>query len=104
MGKVERDALVGAWTHAHEEDTPGTRVYRPATQPFPPSRGRDSFTLAPDGTLVERAIGPADRSGEAAGTWTLGDDDTLTLRAGGRSSERVLHVVSVVPDRLVFRR
>jgi len=104
VGKVERDALVGAWTHAHEEDTPDTRVYRPATHPFPPSRGRDSFTLQPDGTLVERAIGPTDRPAAAAGTWALGADDTLTLRAGGRPGERVLRVVSVVPDRLVFRR
>lgn len=104
MATVRRDALVGSWTHSHEDDTAGTRVYRPASHPFPPSRGRDSFELAADGTLLERGIGAADRPATSRGTWELTGADELILRSGARSDPRRLRVVSVAGDRLVVAR
>src|SRR5207247_2415788 len=77
VGPVTRDALYGRWTHAHEEDTSDSRVYRRPSHPFPPSRGRDSFELKPDGTMVEHAIGPTDRSVRREGTWELRLDGGL---------------------------
>lgn len=103
MGTITRDALIGRWTHSHEDDTADTRVYRPASYPFPPARGRASVELKTDGTMIDFGIGPADRPAGKDGRWELTPDGRLVLRtAGGR--ERTLHVVSVTDDRLVTRR
>lgn len=93
-----------AWVHAHEEDLPGERVYRPAGHALPPSRGRAAFTLEPDGTLVERGPGPADRPTRATGRWSLEPDGSLTLTSPGASAPRRLVVLRVEPDRLVLGR
>jgi len=37
------------WVHSHEEDSDEEMVFRPAAYEFPPSRGRRSFELKPDG-------------------------------------------------------
>jgi hypothetical protein len=88
------------WIHSHEEDTEGRMVFRPAGFDLPPSRGRTSFELRPDGVLVEGGPGPDDRPTESAGTWELGGDDRLTLRSRGREP-RTLAIESVEDDRLV---
>jgi hypothetical protein len=97
----DREALEGRWVHAYEEDTSDELVFRPASHPLPPSRGRESFELRGDGTLVERAPGPADAPVEATGTWEL-RGDKLVLR--GSRGERALRVASVRRDRLAVRR
>ena len=104
MASVSRDTLFGRWTHSHEEDTSDSRVYRRPQYPFPPSRGRVSFELKPDGTMVEQGIGPTDRPVRREGTWELRPDGGLVLRPGDGAAERVLEVVSVTADRLVVRR
>ena len=103
MSSVTRDALFGRWTHSHEEDTSDARVYRPSSHPFPPSRGRASFELKADGTMIEHAIGPTDRSARRDGTWELRPEGRVVLRPEG-APERVLDIVSVAADRLVVRR
>jgi hypothetical protein len=81
---IDRDALYGRWIHSHEEDSDGEMVFRPATHPFPPSRGRTSFDLRPDGTYIERSPGPMDVPEEYTGRWSL-EGDRLVLEAeGGR--------------------
>ena len=104
MDSITRDVLFGRWTHSHEEDTSDSRVYRRPQYPFPPSRGRVSFELKPDGTMVEQGIGPTDRSVRRDGTWELRPDGGLVLHPGDGAAERVLEVVSVTADRLVVRR
>jgi hypothetical protein len=57
----ERDTeriLRPCWVHSHEEDSDEEMVFRPAAYEFPPSRGRRSFELKPDGILAEGGIGP----------------------------------------------
>jgi hypothetical protein len=91
------------WVHSHEEDTDEEMVFRPAAYEFPPSRGRRSFELMPDGTLVEGRIGPTDRPVETRGTWEL-RDDRLVLRRDPSETPRVMRIASVDDDRLVVEK
>ncbi len=100
---VSRAALVGHWTHSHEEDEGAEQVYRPPSWEFPPARrGRRSFELAPDGALVEREPGPADRSVATSGRWELGAGGRLVLRFAGARPEEAFRVISADRDRLVL--
>jgi hypothetical protein len=78
-------------------------VFRPATFEFPPSRGRMSFELKPDGSLVEGGIGPTDRPVETQGTWEL-EDDRLVLRPDPSETPRLMKIASVDEDRLVIEK
>lgn len=74
--------VLGSWAHSHEEDHDGLQLYRPADHPFPPSRGRTTFTLLPDHRAVVGLPGPDDRGTTDDGTWTLeqrSDGDVLTV-------------------------
>jgi hypothetical protein len=102
----ERDTermLRRRWVHSHEEDTEKEMVFRPAGYEFPPSRGRSSFELKPDGSLVEGGIGPTDRPVEAQGTWEL-RSDRLVLRRDPSHTPRVMRIASVDDDRLVVEK
>ncbi len=79
-------------------------VFRPASFKFPPSRGRRSFELKPDGSLVEGGIGPTDRPVETQGTWELEDDDRLVLRPAPPATPRVMKIASVDENRLVIAK
>jgi hypothetical protein len=70
--------LLGRWVHSHEEDSGDRVVYRRPDFDFPPARGRDAFTLEPDGTALVGRPGPTDRGETAPGRWRL-RGDTLTL-------------------------
>jgi len=103
--KVNADLLHQHWVHSHEEDTDTEMVFRPAGFNFPPSRGRTSFDLKPDGGLVEGGMAPDDRRSEAQGSWKLEDDDTLAFYTGSQSApSRVARIASVGKDRLVIRK
>ena len=60
--RIPAGILCQHWVHSHEEDTETEMVFRPASHPFPRSRGRRSFELRPDGTFVEGPSG-AERLG-----------------------------------------
>lgn len=92
------------WVHAHEEDKENEMVFRPATFEFPPSRGRRSFDLRPDGSLTEGRIGPTDHPLEAQGTWELEDDDRLVLHPAHPATPRVMKIASVDENRLVIEK
>ena len=102
MSPVDSAALHGRWVHSHEEDTPEGQVFRRESFPFPPSRGRRSLELRPDGGYDGNVPGPTDRPEETGGTWKLADH-TIELHGPGGSTE-TLQVVSAEPDRLVLRR
>jgi hypothetical protein len=84
VASYREELLRGRWVHSHEEDTDDEMVFRPADQPFPPSRGRTSFELRPDGTYVETSPGPADVPEESEGSWSLEGDRLLLGSAGDR--------------------
>ena len=105
MPPIDPAHLAGQWVHSHEEDRPGQTVYRPASYPFPPSRGRGGFDLNPDGTLALFGPGPTDQTVEKPGRWTLTPGDKLTLYPHGSDQpERVLAIASLASDKLVTTR
>lgn len=95
-------ALEGGWVHAHEEDTEDELVFRPATHPLPPSRGRASLELRADGSYEERAPGAADVPELSEGRWSLHGDRLVLDAPGGKG--RTVEVASVAGDRLVLRK
>lgn len=90
------------WVHAHEEDTATTEVFRPATTPLPPARGRYAFEMFEGGRLVERPLARDDAPRDRDGTWRVGADGTIRFFEAGRAEPtRRLRVVAVTNDRLV---
>ncbi len=80
-------------------------VLRPASYNFPPSRGRASFELKPDGGLFEHGIGPTDRREQTEGRWKLEGGNSLVFYKGSKSKpHRVFLVVSSDKDRLVIKK
>jgi hypothetical protein len=94
--------LEGRWTHSHEEDGPGTLVFRPSEWNFPPSRGRRSFELRPDGSLQSGGPGPDDRTRTHDGRWRLLPGDILELAEPGKETK--WHLVKADKDKLIFER
>jgi hypothetical protein len=93
--------LFGDWLHAHEDDYDDVEVYRPASEEFPPARGREGFAIHRDGSFVKLGIAPADGTVRTAGQWEPLADDRLriTLNTGGTyqmelvsTSSREVHV------------
>ena len=101
--KIDSAALAQTWVHSHEEDGADTFVFRPSSYKFPPSRGRRSFQLRPDGGLVSSAPGPDDRSVRADGVWKLEGAGTLTLQPTGKAAT-AMEIVSADPTRLVVKK
>jgi len=103
--KSSKDLLHQHWVHSHEEDTDAEMVFRPASYPFPPSRGRRSFELKPGGSLVEVGIGPTDRRQLAAGKWRLQKGNHIAFYAQSESvPSRVMQIASLEKDRLTVRK
>ena len=103
MAGLGKDALQGHWVHSHEEDSGSEMVFRPASHPLPPSRGRTAFELRPDGSYVERSPGPVDAPKESSGEWAL-EGDQLALITKGDRPNQTWKVDSAADDRLVLRR
>jgi hypothetical protein len=100
--KIDRAALPQRWVHSHEEDTADEMVFRPASHAFPPSRGRRSFQLNPQGTAVTFGPAPDDRSVQSEGTWRLDADNKLILQTG--TVERTMPLIRVEPNKLVVKK
>jgi hypothetical protein len=98
---IARAAVVGSWTHAHEEDRPPRMVFRPSRSAFPPSRGRRTLELRADGSLREEGPGATDRPEGASGRWEWEAPGILALYRGrDRSPFQRLRVLAAAPDRL----
>ena len=97
------DCLHQRWVHSHEEDHGDEMVFRPASFPFPPSRGRRSIELGKDGTLRGARPGPTDRSEGAEGRWQIEGERLTLFSPGSQSPAQALVIVSASADRLVLR-
>ncbi|MCI0535000.1 MAG: hypothetical protein L0Z50_07215 [Verrucomicrobiales bacterium] len=102
---MPKSHLTRHWVHSHEEDTPTEMIFRPVEFKFPPSRGRASFELLADGTLIDHGIGAGDAVTETRGTWRESPDGELILSHGAtKKPARLLKIVSARRDRLVVRK
>jgi hypothetical protein len=100
---INSAVLSQTWVHSHEEDSADKMVFRPSSYRFPPSRGRKSFQLQANGTLVSSGPGPDDRTTSATGVWKLEDADRLTLQPAG-AAKTSMKILSAEPDRLVVKK
>ncbi len=103
MTEVDPSLLPRRWVHSHEEDDPGTLVFRPGSWQLPPSRGRRAIALEPDGTLAGSMPGPDDRKQPAAGHWQLLPGSVLELAPDGKAVSR-LQILDISADRLIVKR
>jgi hypothetical protein len=103
VAELHADAVVGQWVHSHEEDTSEEMVYRPSSYGFPPSRGRTSLDLRPDGTYVESSPGPVDVPVESEGTWSV-EGGRLFLEGAADRPGQAWEVAAAERDRLTLRR
>ncbi len=71
MDRINLDMLAQHWVHSHEEDTEEEMVFRPASYPFPPSRGRKSLQLEPGGRLATKRTNLVDGSVRGANAAVL---------------------------------
>jgi hypothetical protein len=102
---IDRHVLPKKWVHSHEEDTDDTMVFRPDSHVFPPSRGRRSFELRPDGTMTNYSIGPDDRPGSRSGSWDLAESNQLELRPDDpKAGATVMRMLQAAPDKLVIEK
>ena len=99
--QIEQENLLGRWVHSHEEDRAGEMVFRRPAYAFPPSRGRRSFDLAADGSLVESGPGPTDRTQQSHGNWKLQGDE---LTVSGAGSPEKFKIAAADPQTLVLRQ
>lgn len=92
QGDIRPEWLYHTWMHSYEEDTPDYRVYRTDDYDFPPSRGREGFTLTSEGDFVRYQIAPADGLDAFQGHYEIdGDVVRVTMDETGEESEfRVL--------------
>ena len=103
MAAIDKALLHGRWLHAHEEDASDESVFRPASYPMPPARGRTGYEFLSDGTVVVIGPGPTDRTVKRDGTWSIDANKQLTIRLPGHA-DQVLEISTLDPDRLVVKK
>ena len=97
--------LARHWVHSHEEDTATEMVFRPATFAFPRSRGRASFELKADGSMIDHGIGAGDAGSETLGTWSAPSAGELAFFHGAaKQPARLLTIIRAERDRLVVKK
>lgn len=97
--------LFQTWRHSHEEDSPEYKVYRNQDFSFPPSRGRDAFTIKENGEFIHYEIGPVDLPVETLKTWELQGENTLfVVREVAGEEGMLLEIVEVGPEILKVKK
>jgi hypothetical protein len=80
-------------------------VFRPASYPFPPSRGRRSLDLQPDHVCMAQEPGAADAPIEHAMHWHVDQQGILVIQGGpAHGQPEAMQIVSVDDSRLVIRK
>ncbi|MGV3613814.1 MAG: hypothetical protein ACO1SV_00645 [Fimbriimonas sp.] len=95
---ADRENLVGAWLHAHEEDTDEAMIFRRSPVKLPLGR-RLGLTLREDGSATMMGVALRDGVPAASGRWRV-EGDRLVFDRGGEQDFWL--VVSVEPGRLVL--
>lgn len=103
-GPLDVAKLSQHWVHSREEDTSTETVYRPATYPFPPSRGRSGLVFNADGTMKRIGIGPTDVSAVKEGTWRIVEPESGRIEVYVNNSREELTVRSLEGNQLVISK
>ncbi|HEX8255355.1 MAG TPA: hypothetical protein VF846_19605 [Thermoanaerobaculia bacterium] len=101
MSGFTREQLHGTWHHAHEQDSPGLRVYVRDHTALPLSRGRHSFALMADHSAADVQPGANDADEIHEGAWEL-EEDGCTLIVAGRTTMK-FRIESLTPVRMVVK-
>jgi hypothetical protein len=99
---INRELLVRAWVHAHEQDHDGLLVFKPLGEALPPSRGRRILDLSENGAASLGMPGADDRSATTKGAWHL-EGDHLRIESAQGTSQQFL-VTALQEDELAMRR
>ena len=99
----DQKQLQRRWLHSHEEDSSGTKVFRPDSYPLPPSRGRFGYEFQSDGCVKKLAPGPTDKPTTEQGTWTMDNQGRIEIRIPGHSDE-VLDIDTLDSDHLIMKK
>ena len=102
MAGYSEASLHGRWVRSQEDDSGDELVFRPASYSFPPSRGRTSIELRPDGSYVECAPGPVDVPEEWTGRWSL-EGKRLVLEADGDRPGHAWEIAAAGDERLTLK-
>jgi hypothetical protein len=89
--KLKREgpsALVGRWTHAHERDEGGARVFVGPTVRLGLSRGRRVLEFDDAGGFIDTAPGPTDRVHSRKGRYRV-EGNELVLNYADDGEERL---------------
>lgn len=98
--------ISGQWLHSFEEDAGGVQVYRPLDYAFPPVRqGREGIEFLPDGTFIDKSVGPADAHVKTQGRWEYAGSGTVRLTFDDPQRQaRVVEVVECDKQKLCLRQ
>ena len=102
-GNDPKKLIYRQWKHAHEEDQGSHLVFRPATDDFPPSRGRVEFNLDETDTctFMYIASGNGQEGVECHLAW---DPDVARITVNYPSGrQRVFELVSLETDKLILK-
>ena len=79
-------------------------VFRPASYAFPRSRGRASFELRANGSMIDHGIGPADVPDAKPGQWTVKNDELSFFHGQEKQPVRVLKIIQNDSEKLVVQK
>jgi hypothetical protein len=97
MTAANLNSIENNWIHAFEEDMDQVRVYHNSDYDYKPSRGREKFSILPDGLLRITPLSPNDAPIVYEGSWKV-DGTTLALSYNGKTL--IYEIVHVQPDTL----
>ena len=102
MDKTHEQFIYQHWKHAHEEDQGRHLVFRPATNEFPPSRGRIAFILKEndDCTFLDIASSDGRVENNCKLIWETDAANISVDYPNGR--RRRFQIISVQADKLVL--
>ena len=91
------------WIHSREENQGDVQFFRPPGFPFPPSFGRDGFTMRPDGEVVQDDVGAADGIVQVPGRWAQQGPGQVAFRFDGARPDYAFAVFGIDDDLLRIR-
>ncbi len=100
--QTDKEFIYQHWKHAHEQDQGNHLVFRPATNDFPPSRGRVEFILREKDVcnFVDIASGDGQQEIKCKLVWENGTGSISIDYPNGR--HRTFKIICVQADRLVL--